>query len=424
MSRATHIRYSIVALATFINLLCYADRTAIGMAAPVFQKELGFSPARLGWILAIFSLAYALGQTPWGAAADRFGARLIIAGSILCWSGFTTLTGMARSFAAMMGIRFTFGGLEAALSPSTAVAFTRWTPVNERSTAFGVFLSGGRLGAALTPPLAVFLMSRYGWRQMFMLLGLLGLPAAVVWIFWFRDNPAEHQFANGDERNMLAPHTSTWAASERASWVDLLSSVRLWNLLGVSFTTTFLWQFYITWFPTYLIQKRRLTLKEAGFYAGMPFLFGVAGAWLGGIWTDFMTRQIGVRRARWWVGCVGLAATATLMLAGVVVQAPRAGALLMALAAFTADLYIGATWASAVEIGGTAAGAVAGLNNAVSNCAAFAMPVMMGLVLEFNGSWNTLLIAGIISTYLGAYLWSNVQAPKYEADSGFRTPNR
>ncbi len=417
MSRPTHIRYSIVGLATAVNLLCYADRTAIGMAAPVFQKELGFAPSKLGLILGIFSLAYALGQTPWGAAADRFGARRIITGSILAWSGFTTLTGMARSFAAMIGIRFTFGGLEAALSPSTAVAFTRWTPVTERSTAFGVFLSGGRLGAALTPPLAVYLMSRYGWRQMFMILGLLGLPAALVWMLWFRDNPATHEFVNDDERAMLTPNARAADTGERASWAEMLSSARLWNLLGVSFTTTFLWQFYITWFPTYLIQKRGLTLKEAGFYAGMPFLFGVAGAWLGGIWTDFMARHIGVRRARWWVGCVGLAATATLMLAGVLMQAPRAGALLMALAAFTADLYIGATWSSAVEIGGTAAGAVAGLNNAVSNCAAFAMPVMMGLVLEFNGSWNTLLVAGIISTYLGAYLWTNVQAPEYEMNS-------
>ncbi len=417
MSQPTHVRYSIVALATSVNLLCYADRTAIAVAAPVFQKELGFAPARLGLILGIFSLAYALGQTPWGAAADRFGARLIIAGSILCWSGFTTLTGLARTFGQMMGIRFTFGGLEAALSPSTAVAFTRWTPVTERNTAFGVFLSGGRLGAALTPPLAVYLMSHYGWREMFIILSLLGLPAALVWMFWFRDNPAAHEFVNGDEREMLAANAPAADTRERASWAALLSSARLWNLLGVSFTTTFLWQFYITWFPTYLIQKRGLTLREAGFYTGLPFMFGVAGAWLGGMGTDYLTRHIGVRRARWWVGCVGLVATSTLMLAGVLWQAPRAGALLMALAAFTADLYIGATWASAVEIGGTAAGAVAGLNNAVSNCAAFAMPVMMGLVLEFNGSWNTLLVAGILSTYLGAYLWTNVQARKYEARS-------
>ena len=378
------------------------------MAAPVFQKELGFAPARMGLIFGIFSLAYALGQTPWGMAADRFGSRLIIAGSILCWSGFTTFTGLARSFISMLAIRFSFGGLEAALSPSTAVAFTRWTPVTERSTAFGVFLSGGRLGAALTPPLAVLLMLRFGWRAMFVIIGFLGIPAALVWLYWFRDDPTVHASVNSEERVLLAPNVAAAATREPVSWPALLRSSRLWNLLAVSFTTTFLWQFYITWFPSYLMEKRGLALEEAAFYAGLPFLFGVAGAWVGGIGTDFLTRRVGARLARLGVGCVGLTLTATLMLIGVLLQVPRPGALVMASAAFTADMYLGAAWSSAVEIGGAAAGAVAGLNNALSNCAAFASPVLMGMVLQMNGSWNTLLVAGICSTYLGAFLWTKV----------------
>jgi nitrate/nitrite transporter NarK len=134
----------------------------------------------------------------------------------------------------------------------------------------------------------------------------------------------------------------------------------------------------------------------------------VAGAWVGGLATDYLTRHVGARRARLWVGCLGLTMTASLMLIGVLVQVPRLGALIMATAAFTADLFIGAIWSSAVEIGGAAAGAVAGLNNAVSNCAAFAFPILMGLVLQWNGSWNTLLVVGICSTYLGAFLWTKV----------------
>ncbi|MDR3677490.1 MAG: MFS transporter [Acidobacteriota bacterium] len=408
MARPTHVRYSIVALATAVNLLCYADRSAIAVAVPVFQKELGFSPLRTGWVLGIFSLAYALGQTPWGMVADRYGSRLLIAGSILSWSVFTSFTGLAHSFIAMLAIRFSFGGLEAALSPSTAVAFTRWTPVTERSTAFGVFLSGGRLGAALMPSIAILLMLRFGWRAMFVVIGLLGIPAALVWLFWFRDDPSTHLATNTAEQELLAPRVPPTVPRARISWAVLLRSSRLWNLLAVSFTTTFLWQFYITWFPAYLIRKRGLPLREAGFYASLPFLFGVAGAWAGGLATDYLTRHVSARRARLWVGCFGLTMTASLMLIGVLVQVPRLGALIMATAAFTADLFIGAIWSSAVEIGGAAAGAVAGLNNAVSNVAAFAFPILMGLVLQWNGSWNTLLVVGICSTYLGAFLWTKV----------------
>src|SRR5579864_4807658 len=203
MGRPTRIRYSIVGLATAINLLCYTDRMCMAAAGPAIAKDLGFSPSRMGLVFGIFSLAYALGQTPWGMAADRFGSRGIVTAAICCWSAFTALTGTARSLVSMLAIRFTFGGLEAALSPATAAAFTRWTPVSERSTSFGAYLGGGRLGAALTPPVAVFLLLRFGWHRMFAMFGLLGLPAAALWFWWYRDKPASHPSVNAAEQELI-----------------------------------------------------------------------------------------------------------------------------------------------------------------------------------------------------------------------------
>ncbi|MEO7145668.1 MAG: MFS transporter [Bryobacteraceae bacterium] len=425
MSRPTHIRYSIVALATAINLLCYTDRICIAVAGPAIGKEFGFPPARMGLVFGIFSLSYALGQTPWGMAADRFGARGIVAAAILCWSGFTALTGAARGFVSMLAIRFTFGGLEAALSPATAAAFTRWTPVSERSTSFGAYLSGGRLGAALTPPVAVFLLLRFGWRTMFALFGSLGIPAAVAWFLWYRDDPSTHPSVNAEEREIIAAglipsrdcegavikSNAGRPAETLSTWRELLHSSRLWSLLGVAFAVTFLWQFYITWFPTYLTEKRGLPLAEASFYAGLPFLFGVAATWTGGLATDFLTRRYDARRGRLWVGCSGLALTGCLMLLGIWEPLPRIGALLMATAAGAADLFLGAAWSAAVDIGGHAAGAVAGLMNAMSNCAAFASPALMGWTLESSGNWNAVLFAGVFATFVGAFLWVRVNAP-------------
>ena len=347
MLRSTHVRYSIAGLATAINLLCYADRTAIAIAGPAIQNELHFSRFQIGLIFGIFSVAYALGQTPWGIAADRLGSRLLVAGAIMAWSAFTTFTGLARGFVSMVAIRFSFGALEAPLSPATAVAFTRWTPITERATSFSVYLSGGRLGAAITPPLAAYLLIRFGWREMFVLLGLCGIPAALVWLFWFRDDPAAHpRVASGESEFLAAGRAAATRAS--VSWAVLLRSSRLWNLLAVSFVFTFLWQFYITWFPTYLIEKRGLPIKEASFYAGLPFLFGTGGLWVGGLATDFLTRQAGVRRARLWVGFVCQTLTATLMLIGMLLPMPRVGTMVMASAAFTGDMFLGA----ALVVGG------------------------------------------------------------------------
>ena len=410
MTHPTRVRYSIVALATAVNMLCYTDRIAIAAAGPVIARDFGFSPSRMGLIFGIFSLSYALGQTPWGIAADRFGSRGIIAAAIGCWSAFTALTGAARGLVSMLAIRFTFGALEAALSPATAVAFIRWTPVPERATSFGVYLGGGRLGAALAPPLAVFLLLRFGWRTMFALFGLLGLPAAAAWYFWYRDTPDAHPRVNAEEREIIGAGRES-VPRTGSDWRELLQSGRLWSLLGVAFAVTFLWQFYITWFPTYLTQARHLPLSEASFYAGLPFLFGVAATWTGGIITDFLTRYRDSRHARLWVGCSGLALTGLLVLLGIASPLPRAGAVLMAMGAGSADLFLGAAWSAAVDIGGASGGAVAGMMNCMSNCAAFCSPALMGWTLETSGDWNTVLFGGIAATFAGSFLWVRVNAP-------------
>ena len=153
------------------------------------RKEFNFSQAQMGLVFSIFSLSYFLGQTPWGMAADRYGSRGLVSLAVAGWSAFTIFTAYAWSFASLMAIRFTFGALEAALSPSVASAFNRWVPSSERSTAFGAFLGGGRLGGAITPPIAGLILLHYGWRTPFVAFGVIGLLGAVAWFWWFRNKP-------------------------------------------------------------------------------------------------------------------------------------------------------------------------------------------------------------------------------------------
>jgi MFS transporter, ACS family, glucarate transporter len=410
MTRPTRVRYSIVLLALLVNMMCYTDRVCIAVAGPEIQKAFAFTPAQMGLVFSIFSLSYFLGQAPWGTLADRFGARWIVAGAILGWSAFTAFTGLAWSFASLLVIRFVFGLLEAALSPSVAAAFGRWTLVTERATAFGAYLGGGRLGGALTPALALLLMAAYGWRAMFVIFGVAGLFWCAAWLFWYRDNPAEHPKVNAREAELLAAAAPEAASGERAAvdWRAILGSGRLWCLLGAAFGSTFMWQFYITWFPTYLKEYRGLSLAEVSFYAGLPFLAGVGANWLGGLATDALGRRYHPRYARTLVGLISLTAGALLMSAGIWLSLPQPAALAMGLAAGAVDLYLGAAWSSAVDIGGKAGGAVAGMMNAASNCAGFASPALMGWVLGATGNWDIVLTLSAGTTLVAAVLWLGV----------------
>ncbi len=407
--KPSRVHYSVVALAVLIDMMSYMDRVCISVAAPKIREEFGFSASQVGLIFSIFSLSYFLFQTFWGAMADRFGARGIVSLAILWWSAFTGFTALAWNFVSLLVIRFCFGAVEAALSPAIASAFSRWVPVTERSTAFGAFLGGGRTGGAITPAIAALLMLRYGWRVMFVVFAGLGLFWAALWWFWYRNSPNEHRFVNEAELERIgAPAVPAPASAGRETTMKFAWSKPLVSLLAVAFGSTFLWQFFITWFPTYLMENRGFTLTQAAGYAGLPFLFGLGANWIGGLATDALGRRFTPGAARAATGCVGLTLAAGFMAAGMFWPERGTAAVLMALCAFCADLYLGAAWASAVAIGGKAGGTVAGLMNSSSNAAAFVSPLLMGWVLQTYHNWNAVLGLGVATTLVAAVLWLNV----------------
>ena len=231
-----NVRFSIVLMALLINMVCYTDRVCLAVAGPDVRKAFGLDQAQMGLVYSIFSLSYFLGQTPWGMLADRQGSRGLISFAVAGWSAFTAITAAAWSFTSLLVIRFVFGGLEAAFSPSVASAFNRWIPVSERATAFGAFLGGGRMGAALTPPLVGFLMLRYGWRVPFVVFGAVGLLWSAAWFFWYRNRPEDHGSVSPAELETIRAGVAVKTiATAKTPWKQLLRSSRLWCLLGAAF---------------------------------------------------------------------------------------------------------------------------------------------------------------------------------------------
>jgi MFS transporter, ACS family, glucarate transporter len=398
------VRHSIVLLALFVCMVSYMDRACISVAAPAIQREFGLNHAQLGIVFSIFSLAYFLFLTPWGVLADRYGARRLVTLGILSWSAFTTLTAAAWDFVSMLVIRFAFGATEASLMPAIASAFSRWVPENERSTSFGAFLSGGRIGGALAPPVAAWLVWQFGWRWMFVAFSGLGIICAAAWFWWYRDKPGEHPRISEAELNVIARAGATAPHAKAAITLER----RLYLLLSVAFGYTFMWQFYITWFPTYLMERRSLPLAQAAGYAALPFVFGMIANWLGGIVTDLLGRRYGARTGRTVLGFAALLMSAALLAAGIAHPDPRTAAVLIALAAGAGDLSLGAVWSSATVIGGAAAGAVSGMMNSASNLGGFLSPMLMGWVLQLTGNWNVVLLAGVVTNAVAAFLWLGV----------------
>ena len=204
--RPTRVRYIVLAFTVAVYMITYMDRVVISNAAPVIQKEFGFSLITMGWILASFRWGYALFQIPGGWLGDRIGPRRALALIVTWWSAFTSLTALAWSAASMLVVRFLFGVGEAGAFPIATRSLSRWMLPGERGFAQGVTHAGSRLGAALTPPLVVWIITRYGWRAAFVTFGIMGLVWAAAWLFYYRDTPDEHR---GIEHRRTRPHPSS-----------------------------------------------------------------------------------------------------------------------------------------------------------------------------------------------------------------------
>src|SRR5690606_37236388 len=72
-------------------------------------------------------------------------------------------------------------------------------PITQRGFAQGITHSFSRLGGAVTPPLVVLIIALAGWRESFIVLGVVSLAWTVLYFFVFRDTPEEHPRVTPEE---------------------------------------------------------------------------------------------------------------------------------------------------------------------------------------------------------------------------------
>ncbi|MFM7027621.1 MAG: MFS transporter [Chakrabartia sp.] len=159
-----------------LHILNQVDRNLIASFGPDIQRDLGLSLTQFGVVTGIaFTAAYAFLALGAGVLADRFGRVRVMAGGLAIWSGFTALSGMARSFGALVGIRPLVAAGEATLIPTATAILSEQFSADRRATAIGLFFIGVPLGVGASFFVAGWLGPILGWRGVFLLLGLLGV---------------------------------------------------------------------------------------------------------------------------------------------------------------------------------------------------------------------------------------------------------
>ena len=397
-----------------IYMITYMDRTIIASAIPAIRTEFGFSLITIGWILASFRWGFTLFQIPGAWFGDKIGPRRALSVIVTWWSIFTSLTTLAWSAGSMVVVRFIFGVGESGAFPIATRSLSRWMLPAERGFAQGITHAGSRLGAAVTPPLVVWMILRYGWRMPFLTFAGLGLVWVVLWLFYYRDTPDEHRGVNAAERELI--HSSTGGPRQKVGtavpWRRILASRTLWELALMYFCYQYALAVYLDWFPTYLKESRGFTLAQMGFYASFPLLAGTLGDLVGGWLSDRILRWTGdVTRSRRIVGIGGFLIAALGILPATLTHDPRVCVAFSCLAFGGLELTVGVSWAIPLDIGGDFAGSTAAVMNMCGNIGGAISPALLAYLVK-GYSWNVPFFVTSALCVIGALIYGRIDASR------------
>ena len=198
MKKIGGVRWYILALIALGTVVNYIDRNALGALAPVLRQELQFSTEQYSFIVAAFQVCYSLMQPVAGFVMDFVGLRFGYALFAFLWGLAGILHAFAGGWQSMAFFRGLLGVSEAAAIPAGAKTASLWFPIGERSIATGWFTTGTSIGAMIAPPLVIWLSLTWGWREAFVVTGLMGVGVSLLWLWLYR-NPSEHKRLTPEE---------------------------------------------------------------------------------------------------------------------------------------------------------------------------------------------------------------------------------
>ena len=401
--RGLKIRHFVLFVLCLMYFIAYIDRVNISVAAPALRKELGLTPTQLGLIFSAFAYPYAAMQIVGGWASDRFGPRLVLAVLSLLWAAATILTGLSWSVASLVLFRILVGVGEGGAFPTATRAFTTWLPVRERGLAQGITHSFARLGGAVTPPIVLAIVARYGWRAAFYVLGAASLAWTGVWIASFRDTPDQHPWVTRSElAEIRADGESAGAARGPTPWRQIVS--RMWLVTVVDFCYGWSLWVFLTWLPSYLTDARGFRLDQIALMTTLPLLGGVVGDTLGGVMSDAIYRRTGdLRLARRTLLVVGLGGAFAFILPAIVTGSAIRAVSLLGAAFFFLELTNAVLWTLPLDIAGPYAGTAGGIMNTGFGVAGMISPVAFGVLIERTGHYELPLFISAGLLLAGAF---------------------
>ncbi|MEV0195293.1 MFS transporter [Nonomuraea sp. NPDC050691] len=187
--------WMVLALACAGQFMVILDASIVNVALPSIQRDLGFTPTGLAWVVNGYLLTFAGFMLLGGRAADLFGRRRMLVAGLLLFSVSSLAGGLATAPEVLVAARVAQGMGAAMLAPATlAVINTGFTDQRARARAFGAWSASGGVGGMAGALAGGAITTGLSWRWVFLInvpIGAALIAVAMMALAGTRDGRRE-----------------------------------------------------------------------------------------------------------------------------------------------------------------------------------------------------------------------------------------
>jgi MFS family permease len=186
--------WAAVLLLCVAQIVSTADRGMLALVVDAVRADLGVSDVQIAVLQGFaFSVFYVIAGIALGMVADRVNRKRLLLAGMIVWSAATIASGLAQSFAGMLGARLFIGIGEAVLAPCAVTIISDLFPASRRGRPMALYVFGSIIafGVASIATGAVLQAAPHGafawiaplkglppWRVAFVLAGAAGVGLA------------------------------------------------------------------------------------------------------------------------------------------------------------------------------------------------------------------------------------------------------
>ena len=170
----------VLAAAVLGSTMAFVDESVVNVALPTIQADLGTTLAAMQWVINAYTLCMSALLLIGGAAADRFGRRVLFLTGVITFTLASIACGWAPDIATLIAARVVQGVGAALLIPCSLAIIGAAFDEQERGAAIGIWSGASALAAGAGPLLGGWLVDHLSWRAIFLINPLIAIPT--LWI--------------------------------------------------------------------------------------------------------------------------------------------------------------------------------------------------------------------------------------------------